>query len=92
MEKTWRVDSQFSSFCCSLREVVLDLELAKQIGVETFGAVTGTFAGLMIAVFPLEDRFSFRIGGIISHGFFRPYALTFDFTKMRLVLTKEPRT
>jgi len=34
-----------------------------------------------------EHRHGFRIGGIISHGFFRPYTLTFDFERMRLLLT-----
>jgi len=37
----------------------------------------------------LEYMFGFRIGGIISHGFFRPYRLTFDFTTMNLILEKE---
>jgi hypothetical protein len=39
-------------------------------------------------VFPetLEYSEGFRIGGIISHQFFRPYALTLDFTRMRLFL------
>jgi len=36
-----------------------------------------------------EYRQGFRIGGIISHGFFRPYALTFDFERMKLLLTQE---
>ena len=34
-----------------------------------------------------EYRNGFRMAGVISHGFFRPYALTFDFEKMRLLLT-----
>lgn len=42
--------------------------------------------GLFTGRFPLEYRFGFRIGGIISHGFFRSYALTFDFDGMRLIL------
>ena len=37
----------------------------------------------------LEYAMGFRIGGIISHQFFRPYALTFDFTGMRLFLKKQ---
>jgi hypothetical protein len=37
----------------------------------------------------LEYMFGFRIGGIISHGFFRPYKLTFDFTTMNLLLERE---
>jgi predicted aspartyl protease len=44
--------------------------------------------GLFSGAFPLENRLGFRIGGIISHGFFRPYALTFDFTGMRLLLRR----
>jgi predicted aspartyl protease len=42
------------------------------------------FAG----VFPEEMEYheGFRIGGFISHQFFRPYALTLDFTGMRFFL------
>lgn len=36
----------------------------------------------------LESRFGFRIAGIISHQFFRNYALTFDFSGMRLFLER----
>jgi len=32
-----------------------------------------------------------HIGGIISHAFFRPYAITFDFVRMKLVVRK-PQT
>ncbi len=41
-------------------------------------------------VFPpsLESKFGFRIGGLISHAFFRPYAVTFDFTRMLLHLRR----
>ena len=35
-----------------------------------------------------EERFGFRMGGLISHGFFRPYAVTFDFLSMTLYLKK----
>jgi predicted aspartyl protease len=45
--------------------------------------------GLFTGPFPLEYAHGFRIGGIISHGFFRPYALTFDFAGMRLILKRE---
>jgi hypothetical protein len=31
----------------------------------------------------LENAFGLRIGGLISHEFFRPYALTIDFSGMR---------
>jgi len=34
----------------------------------------------------LEHNKGFRIGGLISHGFFRPYAITFDFDSMELVI------
>lgn len=34
----------------------------------------------------LEHSLGFRIAGMISHQFFRPYALTLDFTGMRLYL------
>jgi hypothetical protein len=34
----------------------------------------------------LGDKLGFHIGGLISHQFFRDYALTFDFTGMRLIL------
>jgi predicted aspartyl protease len=41
-------------------------------------------------VFPasLEHGQGYRIGGLISHQFFKPYAVTFDFDAMRLYLTK----
>jgi tetratricopeptide (TPR) repeat protein len=45
--------------------------------------------GLFLGAFPLENAFGFRIEGIISHGFFRPYAVTFDFTGMRLILKRQ---
>ncbi len=44
--------------------------------------------GMSTGAFPLENAFGFRIGGLISHGFFRPYALTFDFVGMRYFLEK----
>lgn len=37
----------------------------------------------------LEHGAGFRIGGLISHGFLRPWAVTFDFDSMQLVL-REP--
>jgi hypothetical protein len=33
-----------------------------------------------------EERLGFRTGGIVSHGFFRPFAVTFDFRSMTLYL------
>jgi hypothetical protein len=35
-----------------------------------------------------DERFGFRTGGLVSHGFFRPYAVTFDFLSMTLYLKK----
>jgi Aspartyl protease len=56
----------------------------------TLGTVTQQKIPAFFGPFPenLETSQGFRIGGIISHQFFRPYALTFDFTGMRLFLTK----
>ena len=38
--------------------------------------------------FDSENRFGFRTGGIISHGFFRPFSVTFDFQNMNMYLKK----
>jgi len=35
-----------------------------------------------------EYALGFRMGGVVSHGFFRPFAVTFDFERMRLYLTE----
>ena len=35
----------------------------------------------------MEHAYGFRIGGLIAHQFFRPYAVTFDFSGMRLYLS-----
>jgi hypothetical protein len=34
----------------------------------------------------LRGSLGFHIGGLVSHAFFRPYAVTFDFTGMRLIV------
>jgi hypothetical protein len=34
----------------------------------------------------LERELGFRIGGLLAHDFFRPYALTLDFQRMQLCL------
>ena len=36
----------------------------------------------------LEKSLSVHIAGIISHQFFRPYAVTFDFSKMKIIMRK----
>jgi tetratricopeptide (TPR) repeat protein len=55
----------------------LSLGAAKRKSIQAFAGV-----------FPehLEFAEGFRIGGIISHQFFRPYALSLDFTGMRFFL------
>jgi hypothetical protein len=58
----------------------------------TFGAareenVPGMFSG----AFPVENALGFHIGGLISHGFFRPYALTFDFRGMKIYLERKEK-
>jgi len=51
------------------------------------GPIVG-FAG----VFPesLERAFGFRVGGLVSHEFLRPYAVTLDFERMLLRLKPAP--
>lgn len=53
-------------------------------GEATAKNVQGVFSG----PFTLEEAFGFHLGGLISHGFFRPYAVTFDFTGMRIILAQ----
>lgn len=38
--------------------------------------------GLYLGNFPVENAFGFRIGGLISHDYFRKYSVTFDFSRM----------
>jgi hypothetical protein len=56
----------------------------------SFGPVTRRDVQAFAGVFPetMEYREGFRIGGFISHQFFRPFALTIDFSRMRFVLVK----
>ena len=51
------------------------------------GAKRKDISGLFGAIPSTHDfQYGFRIGGIISHGFFRPFALTFDFDRMQIHL------
>lgn len=52
------------------------------------GAQARDIAGVL-GPFPpsLERSAGFRICGLISHSFFRPFAVTLDFTAMRLLLS-----
>ncbi len=38
----------------------------------------------------LEHKLGFRLGGLVSHGFLRPYSVTFDFESMSMTL-REPK-
>jgi predicted aspartyl protease len=53
------------------------------------GATEQDVRGWFDGVFPAEHAHGFRIAGIISHSFFKPYALTFDFPAMRLILKRK---
>lgn len=57
----------------------------------TLGDAKGRNIQGVYGTFPphLENAFGFRIGGLISHEFFRPYALTLDFTGMRYFLKRK---
>jgi predicted aspartyl protease len=54
----------------------------------SLGGVEARQIQSFLGVFPptLEHGEGFRIAGIVSHEFFRPYALTFDFQGMRLFI------
>ena len=43
-------------------------------------------AGLYDGPFPWENTFDFHLAGMVGHDFFRPYAVTFDFQTMQIVL------
>ncbi len=60
--------------------VVKTLSLGPAVGHDIQGLSTGPL--------PVEDVFGFRLNGLISHGFFRPVALTLDFSKMQLRMQK----
>lgn len=57
----------------------------------TLGSVKAKNIPGVFSPFPpsLEHGMGFRIGGLISHGFLRPYALTIDFTGMRFFLHRK---
>jgi hypothetical protein len=50
--------------------------------------VENKVAGLYDGPFPWENLFGFYLAGMVGHEFFRPYALTFDFDTMRLLMAK----
>ena len=53
------------------------------------GATEEDVSGWFDGVFPMEHTHGFRIAGIVSHSFFKPYSLTFDFAGMRLFLKRK---
>lgn len=59
--------------------IVDELALGEATGMN-IGGIFGVFEGELAGI---------RIAGLISHQFFKPYALTFDFTGMRLFLKKK---
>jgi hypothetical protein len=42
--------------------------------------------GLYDGPFPWENSFGFHLSGMVGHDFFKPYAVTFDFTNMQIFL------
>jgi len=42
--------------------------------------------GLYDGAFPWETTFGFELAGMVGHDFFKPYAVTFDFDAMQIVL------
>jgi hypothetical protein len=62
----------------------------QMFGVDRFrlgDASTNDLLGIYGAFPPtLENAFGYRVAGIISHAFFRPWRVTFDFDAMQLVL------
>jgi hypothetical protein len=53
----------------------------------SFGPVKETnVPGLYDGPFPWEELFGFHLAGMVGHDFFKRYAVTFDFEKMRILL------
>jgi hypothetical protein len=44
--------------------------------------------GLYDGPFPWENLFGFHLAGMVGHDFFRPYAMTFDFENMKIILSR----
>jgi len=45
--------------------------------------------GLYDGPFPWENTFGFHLAGMVGHDFFKPYAVTFDFATMQIVLRQD---
>lgn len=59
-------------------EIMLGKAIQKNVG-----GVAGAFPPT------LENSLGFRLGGLISHSFFKPYKVTFDFVKMQMTLAED---
>ncbi|MGH8432650.1 MAG: aspartyl protease family protein, partial [Solimonas sp.] len=44
--------------------------------------------GLYDGPFPWENLFGFHLAGMVGHDFFKPYAMTFDFENMKIILSQ----
>ena len=56
----------------------------------TLGAAQKKNVMALFGPFPeaLENSRGFRIGGLVSHAFFRDYTVTFDFDEMEITLSQ----
>ncbi len=55
----------------------------------SLGPVTAhDVAGVFDGEFPIPKMLGFRVDGLVSHTFFKPYAVTFDFDRMELCLQR----
>ena len=54
----------------------------------SMGTLTARQVRGALGTIRFRESFGFDAGGIVSHAFFRPYALTFDFEGMRLFLQR----
>ncbi|MBN1438236.1 MAG: aspartyl protease family protein [Anaerolineales bacterium] len=70
----------FRSVDVQIRRLTLGSGPNEVVAIDVLGTVME--GGLQT----LQGSHGFQVGGLISHAFFRPYALTFDFTGMRLIL------
>lgn len=58
------------------------------VGEVTLGSAVRHDVPGLAGAFPdwFESGFGFRIGGLPTHQFFKPYALTFDFARMQILM------
>ncbi len=70
----------------------IDIQLFTVDSLKLGSAEKNKLTGLF-GPFPesLEKSMGFRIGGLISHAFFRDYSVTFDFQAMKMMLSRKKR-